>query len=156
MYCPEFVPDRLPAKNGTQTCVGPALFSAVGPRQALGNGALFSKSNPYSIRGGTNATVALQSGFLGFTRAQLRQFGTQISISPQDAGAISKAGGPLGPYTVSDLGDQNIQNASGIRFDIYCWQSQTKALKFGVRQFNTQITIPIASGGSCPGGWTEQ
>jgi hypothetical protein len=71
-----------------------------------------------------------------------------------DHGAIVESGGPAGPYTISDLGDVNIQNDSTIRFDVYRWDTNANALKFGKQPYTATVTFPAASGGGCPGGWT--
>jgi hypothetical protein len=99
-----------------------ASTTGVGGKQARANGALYSKYPAEaggSIKGGTFGTVAVQTGFLGLTTRQLRGFGTNIWITPGDQGAIAKFGGPTGPLSVSDYGDQNVQNSPGVAFDIY-------------------------------------
>ncbi|HTU42606.1 MAG TPA: RHS repeat-associated core domain-containing protein, partial [Candidatus Aquilonibacter sp.] len=144
------------SNNGTTSCVGLGRASAVGPHQAPytgHSGALYSATQPYSIAGGAMGTVAVQPHFLGLSKAALRQYGNQISISFADNGAIANSGGPEGPYTVSDIGDINIRNS---RFDIYRWRTNKAANAFGLRSYKTTITFPTVSGGICPPGWTKQ
>jgi hypothetical protein len=138
-------------------CQGNAQYSAVGPNQAQGDGALHSDNpNSASIDGGTQNTVAVKRGFLGLTRAQLRQYGTQIGITPSDNGMIAGSGGPsASSFSVSDLGDRNVQNAPGVRFDLYRFSSQAQALQFGLRRFNTNIKLNNApKNAHCPPGWS--
>ena len=140
--------------SGATTCTGPATVSAVGtgPHQAPYTGHTGSLYPP--IAGGGMGTVAVQNNFLGIGRAGLRQYGTQISVSFADDGAIVASGGPAGPYTVSDRGDINIQNDPSVRFDLYRWDSTHDALQFGIETFPGTVTFPTASGGTCPAGWT--
>ena len=141
---------------GTITCVGMASYTAVGPHQAHGNGALYSRTAEYSIEGGVVGTVAVKRGLLGLSRPQLRQYGTQILVFPQDSGVLTGTRGPSRPFTVSDFGDRDIQDARGERFDVYRWTSRMEADQFGIRKFTTRITFPAASGGRCPAGWRER
>jgi hypothetical protein len=136
------------------SCVGLATYTAVGPHQATGDGALSSQYSAYSIPGGVTRTVAVKRGFLELNRPLHRQYGTQIVVSPQDGGVLARTGGPAGPFTVSDYGDKHIHNTQGVAFDIYRWGSQKSALQFGRRTFMTRVTFPAASGGTCPQGWT--
>lgn len=140
--------------NGTTTCTGPATVSAVGtgPHQAPYTGHTGSLYPP--IAGGAMGTVAVQNDFLGIGRAGLRRYGTQISVSFADNGAIVGSGGPSGPYTVSDRGDIHIQNDPSVRFDLYRWDSTQHALQFGIHHYTGTVTFPTASGGTCPPGWT--
>ena len=141
---------------GTIICTGSATIRAVGGNRApyLGNtGALYSKYDKYSIAGGAPRTVSVKSGFLGLTRAQLRRYGGQISVSFADNGLIAKTGGSPGPYTVSDYGDLFIQATPGVAFDIYRWPTKAAADKFGVQVYTTTVVFPVASGAVCPPGW---
>jgi hypothetical protein len=141
----------------TVTCVGRATFSAVGPHQAHGKGALYSRTAAYSIEGGTVGTVAVKHDLLGLTKPRLREYGAQILVFPEDSGVLTGTRGPTSvPYTVSDFGDQDVQDARGVRFDVYRWGSRERAYQFGIRTFTTRITFPVASGGRCPAGWHER
>jgi hypothetical protein len=145
-------------KKGMTTCTGPATVSAVGPKQAPYTGvtgALYSQYDQYSIPGGIPRTVAVQNGFLGLSRELLRQYGTQIYLSFSDNGAIANSGGPMEPYTISDLGDQNIQNSPTVRFDLYRWDIKDNAIRFGIQAYTGTVTFPTASGGSCPTNWSK-
>jgi hypothetical protein len=135
------------------TCVGMATYTAVGPYQAHARGALFSLTALYSILGGTVGTVAVKRGLLGLSKPQLREYGKKIFVFPQDSGMLTGMGGPRRPFTVSDFGDRDVQDARGERFDVYRWASRGRADEFGVRKFLTKITFPAASGGMCPPGW---
>jgi hypothetical protein len=136
-------------------CVVTATWTGVGPDQATGDGALYSRFDQYSIRGGTPGTVAVKKGFLGLSTKDLRQWGTQIYVMPADDGAIANNMGSPGLYTVSDYGDRSLQNDSGDRFDLYRFPTNRAALSFGRRTMTTTIVFPAASGGQCPAG-TEQ
>ena len=146
-------PAGEPKRHYVVTCEGPATFSAVGPGQATADGALYSETNPYSIRGGTDGTIAVQNGFLGLSKQQLRQYGDQIFVMPQDSDLAYRTGGPQGPYTVSDLGDKYIQNDPDVRFDIYRWNSLENAKRFGKKKFKARVAFPLESGAQCPPGW---
>ncbi len=146
-----------PAKNGTQTCSGTATFRGVGGNEAPDLGALFSfypKASGGSIRGGVNGTVAVKRNFLGLTTRQLRTWGTQIQVLPSIQGIIKQFSGPTGPLTVSDYGDTNIQATRGVAFDIYRFPTTADSDGFGKHTATTTVTFPLASGGTCPPGWT--
>jgi hypothetical protein len=98
-------------------------------------------------------TVAVEPNFLGLSKGSLRQFGGQISVSFADNGEIVNSGGPQGPYSISDIGDINIRNS---RIDIYRWNTDANALRFGKRPYTTTVNFPSGSGGSCPAGWTRR
>jgi len=137
--------------DDTTSCKVKAEFSAVDNSQAQGDGALYSEHGRYSIRGGTMGTVAVKHGFLNLSVSQMRQYGNQITITPDDGGLIADFGGPSGgSFTISDYGDKNIDNAAGTRFDLYRFDSHADALKFGKRAFNTTIKFPNKSGAKCP------
>jgi RHS repeat-associated protein len=150
-------PIQYAPNNGTITCTGPATYTAVGGNQAMGNGALYSQYPAEaggSIQGGTFGTVAVQNGFLGLTTAQLRAYGTQISVTPSNQFLIGWYGGPTGSLSVSDYGDRYIQATPGVAFDIYRFPSVPAGRQFGSRTMGTTISFPAASGGSCPTGYT--
>ncbi len=143
--------------NGRTTCTGSAMFTGVGGKQAMANGALYSQYPAQaggSIRGGTFGTVAVQNGFLGLSTRQLRTYGTQIFITPSNQGLFSQYGGPTGPLSVSDYGDANIQATSGVAFDVYRFPTVSAGMQFGRRTMSTTISFPNSSGASCPAGFT--
>ena len=151
-------PTPTPAKTGTITCTGTAMFTGVGGRQARADGALYSKYPALaggSIRGGTFGTVAVQNGFLGLTTGQLRTFGPQIFVTPSNQSLIQQYKGPTGSLSVSDYGDANVQATPGVAFDIYRFPTVTAGRQFGRQVMSTTISFPIASGGSCPAGFTQ-
>src|SRR5262249_47493035 len=148
----------------TRTCVGTARFSAVGPNQATGAGALSGFGvNPIS------GTVAVSPASFGLpfpegahlTAAQIRQrvqsqqtlaqAAGQITITPQ---GLNLNGGPTPSYTIGDIGDRNIRQSAIPRFDIYRFQSQQTALQFGIQDVRTTITLPATL--QCPPGFREQ
>jgi RHS repeat-associated protein len=145
-------------------CEGNAEFSAVGPSQATGPGALAG----FGIKGHTPGGVAVDPRVFGFSypsgnsRADIRQrvasqralaaVASQISIAPQ--GLNLPAGGPAPPYTVTDVGDVNIRRAGRIpRFDIYGFPSDQAARQFGRQTAKTIITVPGRM--SCPTGFKQ-
>jgi len=146
--------------NTRTTCTGSAIFSGVGGNQAKytgHSGALYSKYPAQaggSIAGGAFGTVAVQDGFLGLSRSQMRGLGTQILITPSNQGLISQYGGPKGPLSVSDYGDANIQGRSGIAFDLYRFPTVKAGRQFGLRTMSTTISFPKSCGASCPAGFT--
>jgi hypothetical protein len=143
--------------NSRTTCTGSAMFTGVGGKQAMANGALYSQYPAQaggSIRGGTFGTVAVQNGFLGLSTRQLRTYGTQIFITPSNQGLFSQYGGPTGPLSVSDYGDANIQATSGVAFDVYRFPTVSAGMQFGRRTMSTTISFPNSSGASCPAGFT--
>jgi RHS repeat-associated protein len=150
---PDFKGLRLSTDTPRVTCSFNATFTAVGPNQAHANGALYSAYPTQaggSIKGGTFGTVAVQNGFLGLSTRQLRGYGTQIQIIPSNQNLISAFNGPLGPLTISDYGDANVQANHGPAFDIYRFPTNRDALGFGRRTMNVTVSFPAASGGRCP------
>jgi len=138
------------------TCTGTATFTAVGGNQATANGALYSQYPQLSggsIQGGTFGSVAVQNGFLGLSRRQLRMYGTQISVTPGNQALIAKLGGPTGPLSVSDIGDANVQVTPGVAFDIYRFPTIAAAKQFGRQVLGVTISFPSNSGASCPDGF---
>ncbi len=138
----------------TLTCLGTATFSDVSQSQMnrlLTNGpggALAPGIVP------TSGTVAIGgSRTFGLTKTQLKQFGPYITVNPTDlSGTISAMGGPSPPYTVSDIGDVNIRNSAGTRYDIYAFPDNT-ANDFGIQKSNATVTvIPWVYSAHCPSG----
>ena len=139
-------------------CRGTATFTAVGGKQAMADGALYSlypQRAGGSIRGGTFGTVAVQNGFLGLTTRRLRTYGTQISVTPDNQALISQYGGPTGPLSVSDYGDANVQATAGTAFDLYRFPTVAAGMQFGRQVMGVTITAPSASGANCPSGFSS-
>jgi hypothetical protein len=158
----------LAALSSIKTCVGIALFTAVGPGQAQAGGALAG----FGVSGHQPGTVAISPAAFGFafpepapgqrlTNAQLGQrvqaqralaaVANQISIS---ARGLRLEGGPASPYSVSDIGDINVRSSRIAHFDIYGFPSQGDALRFGRQYAEVRIVMPAFL--SCPPGTQEQ
>ena len=149
----------VPRRGDIVTCVGRSTTRGVGGNQARGDGALYSnypETAGGSIRGGTFGTVAVQRGFLGLSTRQLRMYGTQIEITFSDQSRSAQLGGPSGALTVSDYGDTNIQNTSGVAFDIYRFPTEAAGRAYGVQNLVTTISFPASSGGMCPIGFIRK
>jgi hypothetical protein len=150
-----------------KTCVGIGLFTAVGPGQARGPGALAN----FGVPGHQPGKVAISPAAFGLPfpepapgqrlsdaqRAQREQaqralamVADQISIS---ALGLRLEGGPASPYTVSDIGDIRVRSSPIVQFDIYGFPSQRAALRFGRQFAETIITMPAFL--SCPPGTQE-
>jgi RHS repeat-associated protein len=146
-----------------RTCTGIARFSAIGPLQARGVGAL-------GVHPGSG-TVAISPAIFGLpfpepapgqrlaleqlrqreqTQRILGQIADRIIIQPQ---GLRLHGGPVPPYTVSDIGDLNIRRSPIPRFDIYRFPTLPAARQFGIQDVQTTITIPTSL--TCPPGFTE-
>lgn len=50
-------------------------------------------------------------------------------------------------FSIGDVGDSNIRNSPGPRFDIYGWATTADALEFGLRSAATTVT-------GLPNSWT--
>jgi hypothetical protein len=81
---------------------------------------------------------------------ELRTYGTHIFVTPADQDVIKKFGGPTGPLSVSDYGDEKIQETKGFPFDIYRFPTTQDAFGFGIKTMGVTISFPAGSGGSCP------
>ena len=132
-----------------QTCYCSAItFSAVGPNQATGIGAL-GISPP-------NDSVAISPAVFGLPYSTIAQrVATQKDlINNMDDVTISAPG--LSEYmdggttfTIGDVGDQNIRNATSPQFDIYRFATQQDALSFGKQTVPATIT-GVPDNWSCP------
>ncbi len=173
LYCygfnnPLIVVDPLGLRGqARRTCVGIGRFSAIGPDQALGPGALAA----FGIRP-RPGTVAINPAIFGIpfpepapgedlTREQIRQreqaqrmlaqAAEQITIMPE---GLRLHGGPGPPFAVSDIGDVIVRRAPRPQFDIYRFPSQEAARRFGIQEVRTTIVIPTIL--RCPPGFREQ
>jgi RHS repeat-associated protein len=136
--------------SSRKACTFSAKFSAVGPRQARGIGALGFKP--------PNDSVAVNPGIFGLpygtyteraaTQAMLRANVPYIRVSaPQLANFLS--GGTT--FTIGDVGDANIRNSGTPRFDIYRFATKSDALDFGLQTADVTVSgVPKAW--LCPGG----
>jgi RHS repeat-associated protein len=134
-----------PSGLSCKKCVGVARFSAVGPSQATGTGALSGfgvrpKSGSVAVSPadfglpfpeGSSLTAAQISQRIQSQR-MLAEAARQIRILPI---GLNLRGGPASPYTVGDIGDKNIRNSKTPRFDLYGLPTQKQALQFGVKTF---------------------
>jgi len=147
----------------TRTCTGVARFSAVGPNQATGEGALSGfgiDPNDGTVAVGPTSfglpfpegarLTAAQRAQREQTKRRLADAAGQITITPQ---GLNLHGGPVPPYTVGDIGDRIIRQSNVPRFDIYGFPSQQAAQRFGVQDVQTTITIPATL--QCPPGFQE-
>jgi hypothetical protein len=130
-----------------KTCKGNFEFSAIGPDQALGTGALGLGFKP------PNDTVAIDPARFGLpyttiaervaTQKLLRDIYGKIQVS---APGLSNhlTGGTT--FSISDVGDEIIRKNKNPRFDIYRFVTQKEAEKFGrVKGMETVITgVPAA------------
>ena len=128
-------------------CVGRAKYTAVGPGQATGAGAL----SGHGVRP-LNGTVAIgdPERVFGLDKPGLAKIAPQIRIQPTglDQQLVDKRG-PAPPYSVGDIGDKNIRNSLATRFDIYRFRSLPLARTF-MATAPTTITIPNVPGVHCP------
>lgn len=128
-----------------KTCTCKATFTAVGPNQAKA-GALGPPPN---------GSVAVNPGSFGFAydtipqreaaQRALRTDGANVSISAP--GLVGSSPGTT--FSIGDVGDRNIRNSSTTRFDIYRFDSQKGALKFGRQTVDVTIT-GVPDDWSCP------
>jgi RHS repeat-associated protein len=105
-------------------CVGTARFSAVGPDQATGDGALAG----YGISP-ENGTVAVNPEIFGLkmgTRKQNEKAQNTLAkdivpnvIIMMPIGSASDGQQIYQSFTIGDIGDKNIRNSKTPRFDIY-------------------------------------
>ena len=133
--------------DGPIVCRGVATYTAVGPHQATGGGAL----SPHGVRP-VDGTVAIgdPEKIFGLDKPELAKIAPQIQSQPTglDQQLLRKTG-PLPPYSVGDVGDENIRGARNTSFDIYRFRSQPLAWTFKYPA-PTAITIPNVPGVHCP------
>lgn len=121
-----------------KTCRCKATFTAVGPNQAKGNGALGTPP--------PKGSVAVNPGSFGLPYGSipereaaqkiLRTSGASISISAP--GLIGSTPGTT--FSIGDVGDRNIRNSPDTRFDIYRFDKQKDAINFGRQTVDVTIT----------------
>lgn len=138
-----------------KTCKGNALFSAVGPKQAIGVGAL-GVAPP-------NGSVAISPAAFGLPYGTISErVATQIRLKAVmgsvtiEASGLNMVGGPTSQtFTIGDVGDANIRNSAAARFDIYRFDSNANANAFGKQSADTVIKN-LPDDFQCPDGFTEQ
>ena len=132
-----------------QTCQCSALtFSAVGPNQAVGIGAL--RISP------PNDSVAVNPAIFGLPYDTIpNRVATQNALIKNIPNVRINAPG-LSDYldggttfTIGDVGDKNIRNSPQPRFDIYRFETQNDALGFGKQTVPGTIT-GVPDNWSCP------
>lgn len=128
-----------------KTCTCKATFTAVGPNQAkagaLGpppNGSV--AVNPWSF-GLPYDTIPQREA----AQRALRTAGANVSINAP--GLVGSTSGTT--FSIGDVGDRNIRSSSTTRFDIYRFDSQKDALKFGRQTVGVTIT-GVPDDWSCP------
>jgi hypothetical protein len=128
---------------------GYARFSAVGPGQATGIGALgiIPPNNSLAISpaifGLPHNTVRQRIA----TQTAIRSNMANITISAPDLAKYRGTGGTI--FTIGDVGDRNIRNSVTPRFDIYRYSSMRDALAFGIQTARTTVS-GIPNSWSCP------
>jgi RHS repeat-associated protein len=142
-------------------CSGEATFSAVGPDQATGAGALAVFGILAHQRGGVAVDPAvfglpLPGTLRGNTAVQRQLAGMSpfISIYPSGLNLWGgpSPGSPGPPYFITSIGDKNIRNSTIPRFDIFNFPSRGAADWFGKQ---TVPTLIVVSGGlPCPRGFS--
>jgi RHS repeat-associated protein len=140
--------------NGqTVVCQGPSEWTAVGPDQAPA-GAL---GKPGHVPGGVaiNPKIfGVTVGVKGATRSILN-FAQNSALFPAD---ISLNGFPPPPYTITDIGDQNVLNNIPFEFDLYGQfkgrPTLQQARNFGRQSTQTFIVVK-KSNFTCPGGYKK-
>jgi RHS repeat-associated protein len=133
----------------TKTCTFDAEFSAVGPHQATGIGALgFSPPND---------SVAISPAIFGLPYTTIAQRTSTQRAILANVGNIRINAPGLSDYltggtsfTIGDVGDANIRNSAVPRFDIYRFKSNADALDFGLHTVPTSVT-GVPQSWSCPG-----
>jgi RHS repeat-associated protein len=135
-----------------KVCHAMIRFSAVGPRQAQGAGALAA----WGIKGHSPGGNAVNPAVFGFPFDSTRErIAAQKAIATSgrtvaiDPAGLRLEGAPSGPYFISDVGDIHIRGSNIPRFDLYGFPSQKSALEFGVQTVPTEIRGVPASW-DCP------
>jgi RHS repeat-associated protein len=141
--------------SNTTVCSGPSQFTAVGPEQALGQGALSFYGIPGHQSGGVAvnpAVFGIQVGTKGATAA-LSGFAFNSAIIPQD---LRTSGFPGPPYKVTDIGDENVLSNMPFQFDLYGaphgLPTTEEAYQFG-RQPTTAFVVVNDPNFACPSGY---
>ncbi|MFA7060096.1 MAG: RHS repeat-associated core domain-containing protein [Pedobacter sp.] len=131
-----------------KTCVCQVTFSAVGPKQAVGYGALGIKPPNDSVAIGP-ASFGLPYTTIAERNATQNEIRANIDNIQISAPGLSQylTGGTT--FTIGDIGDRNIRNSPTTRFDIYRFETQKDALDFGKQ--SVQVTITgVPDKWSCP------
>ncbi|MHB8859985.1 MAG: NHL domain-containing protein [Thermoleophilia bacterium] len=131
-----------------KTCTCQAKFSAVGPNQAVGKGAL-GISPP-------NDSVAINPASFGLpydtiaeriaTQKLIRANIGNIQISAPGLSEFLTGGTT---FSIGDVGDGNIRNSKSTRFDIYRFETIEDALGFGIHTVPVTIT-GVPDDWACP------
>jgi RHS repeat-associated protein len=127
-------------------CKFQAAFSAVGPNQALGIGALGIQP-PNGSLAINPAAFGLPYGTIAERIATQGEIKANIGNIRISAPGLSEYYNGPTTFTIGDVGDKNIRNSPAIRFDIYRFPTQKAALEFGKRSVDVTIT-------GLPDNWT--
>ncbi|MHC1725688.1 MAG: RHS repeat-associated core domain-containing protein [Syntrophobacteraceae bacterium] len=143
-----------------KACYGWILYSAVGPNQAQGNGALgFPPPNDsvaispaaFGLKYGEGLTGQAQLSERAATQQEIGNHVSEIRIS---APGLSEYLTGDTTFTIGDVGDQNIRNSPVTRFDIYRFDTNEDANTFGKEAAETTIS-GLPDSWSCPPGTQE-
>jgi len=133
----------------TKTCQCSALtFSAVGPNQANGIGAL-GISPPNDSLAINPAVFGLPYTTISERAASQQEIISNIPNIQINAPALSEFVTGSTTFSIGDVGDRNIRNSSTPRFDIYRFNTQQDALQFGIHTVPGTIT-GVPDSWSCP------
>jgi RHS repeat-associated protein len=131
-----------------KTCSCQAKFSAVGPNQAVGKGAL-GISPP-------NDSVAINPASFGLPYDTIAERIATQKLIRDNIGNIQISAPGLSEYltggttfSIGDVGDRNIRNSQSTRFDIYRFKTMDDALGFGVHTVPVTIT-GVPDDWACP------
>jgi hypothetical protein len=135
-------PIKLDVPIDRKTCKGNFEFSAIGPNQALGKGALSLGFKP------PNDTVAIDPARFGLPFDTIPEREAAQKLLRDNYGKIQVSAPGLSnhltgstTFSISDVGDEIIRNNIIPRFDIYRFVTQKEAEKFGrVKGMETVIT----------------
>lgn len=120
-------------------CTCQATFSAVGPNQAVGIGAL-GIAPPYDSLAISPAAFGLPYGTIAERIATQSDIKANIGNIRISAPGLSEYLTGETTFTIGDVGDRNIRNSPTLRFDIYRFATQNDALEFGKRSVQVTIT----------------
>jgi len=131
-----------------KTCACQATFTAVGPNQAIGIGAL-GISPPNDSVAISPAAFGLPYDTIAERLATQKEIIANIGNIQIHAPGLAEYLTGRTTFTIGDVGDRTIRNSLTTRFDIYRFATQKDALDFGKHTVPVTIT-GIPEGWSCP------